>query len=107
MSWIYLALAIVFEVGGTTCMKLADGFTRPLPSIGIFVFYGVSFTLLPLALRQIDISIAYAIWSGAGTAIIAFIGASYFHETLTPPKLLCLALIIVGVVGLNLQSSPH
>ena len=101
-SWIYLTGAILLEVAGTSCMKLSDGFSKLLPSVLIFVFYGLSFVGLTFALKKIDVGIAYAVWSGIGTALIAFIGMSYFKEPLTLVKVLSLLLIIAGVVGLNL-----
>jgi small multidrug resistance pump len=101
-AWILLALAIVLEVAGTTCMKLSGGFTKVLPSALLFVFYAAAFTALNFALRKIDVSIAYAIWAGVGTALVAVIGAVYFREHLTAFKLFSIALIIIGVVGLNL-----
>lgn len=103
MHWIYLILAILFEVCGTTCMKLSDGFTRLLPTIGVVIFYGVSFTFLGLALKKIELSIAYAIWSGLGTALIAIIGLVVLKETMTTLKLISLLLVIVGVVGLRIS----
>src|SRR5690606_10014082 len=69
MHWILLAAAIVFEISGTTCMKLSEGFTKPLPTVGIFVFYVASISCLTLAVRVIDISVAYAIWSAVGVAV--------------------------------------
>ena len=69
---------------------------------GLLLFYGLSFVGLTLALKRIDVSVAYAIWSGLGTALIAVIGVTYFHESVTPVKLGSLALIILGVIGLNL-----
>ncbi|SMB22610.1 Uncharacterized membrane protein YvaE [Sterolibacterium denitrificans] len=103
MHWVYLFTAIAFEVVGTTCMKLSEGFTRPLPSIGVFVFYCSSIVSLTMAVRTMEISIAYAIWSAVGVALIAAIGAVFFHEQLTPPRIFFLLVIIVGVVGLNLS----
>jgi len=102
MSWIYLLIAIVSEVSGTTCMKLSEGFTRTLPSILIFVFYAAAFTMMTLAIKKIEVSIVYAIWSGIGTALIATIGILMFHERVTTLKLISMVLIIVGVIGLNL-----
>ena len=102
MTWIYLALAILLEVAGTTCMKLSDGFTKMVPSILLFVFYTLSFGMLTLALKRIDVSIAYAVWSGVGTALIATVGVLWFREPMTALKLISLGLIIIGVVGLNL-----
>jgi len=105
--WILLTAAIVLEVCGTTSMKLSEGFARLLPSILIFVFYGASFTCLTFALKRIDVSVAYAIWSGLGTALIAGIGIAWFREPVTAMKLGSLALIIAGVVGLNLGGASH
>lgn len=105
--WVMLVGAIFFEVAGTTCMKLSEGFTRPLPSALIFVFYGVAFTLLTLALKKLDVSVAYAVWSAVGTAVIAGIGIIWFKEPLTALKVVSLLLIVGGVVGLNLGSTSH
>jgi small multidrug resistance pump len=102
-SWLLLAVAIVLEVCGTTSMKLSQGFTRWLPSTLIFVFYGLSFTALTFVLRRLEVSVVYAVWSGAGTALIAFIGILWFRESLTPTKVVCLLCIVGGVVGLNLS----
>lgn len=105
MHWVYLFAAIAFEISGTSCMKLSEGFQKPLPSVGIFVFYCASIVSLTLAVKTIDISIAYAIWSAVGIAVIATIGAVYFGEQMTPLRIFFLATIIIGVVGLNLSSS--
>lgn len=107
MHWVYLILAIIFEVLGTTCMKLSEGFTKTLPSVLIFVFYGACFSVLTLALKKFDVSLAYAVWSGMGTALIAAIGILWFKEPLTAWKLISLALIIAGVIGLNLSGGTH
>jgi small multidrug resistance pump len=105
MSWLLLITAILFEVSGTTCMKLSFGFTRRVPTILMFVFYGLGFVPLNLALRRIDISVAYAIWSGVGTAVITTIGILWFKEPINALKLISIALIIFGLVGLNLSGS--
>lgn len=102
MVWIYLFLSIIAEVAGTTSMKLSEGFTRLVPSVLIMIFYGISFGLFALVLKRIDVSVAYAIWAGLGTALIALIGMLWFKEPITALKLLSLALIIAGVTGLNL-----
>jgi len=104
MSWFYLLLAIGLEVSGTTCMKLSDGFVKPTPSILIFVFYTLSILSLTMAVKHLDISISYAVWSGLGTALIAVIGVAWFGEPLTSIKTLALALIIIGVVTVHLGS---
>ena len=107
MTWVYLGLAILLEVFGTTCMKLSEGFTKTVPSILLFVFYTLSFGMLTLALKKLDVSIAYAVWSGVGTALIASIGVLWFKEPATAMKLVSLGLIILGVVGLNLSGGTH
>ena len=107
MTWLYLALAILLEVSGTTCMKLSQGFTKLVPSILLFVFYTLSMGMLTLALKRIDVSVAYAVWSGVGTALIATIGVLWFKEPVTALKLMSLGLIIIGVVGLNLSGGAH
>jgi small multidrug resistance pump len=99
--WFFLVGAITLEVAGTTSMKLSKGFTKLLPSVLLFVFYASSFVALTLALKKIEVSVAYALWSGAGTALIAAIGILYFNETATLLKFISILLIIVGVVGLN------
>lgn len=105
MSWLYLAVAILFEVAGTTCLKLSDDMSRLVPSAGVVVLYMSAFWLLALAIRRIDVSVAYAIWSGAGTAAIAVIGVVAFAELMTLQRFLFLSLIVVGVVGLNLSEA--
>ena len=107
LHFIYLILAIIFEVTGTTMMKLSNGFTILWPSIGLFVFYTISFTLLTLSLKSLDVSLAYAIWSGLGTALIAAIGIIFFHEHINATKIISLLFIIIGVVGLNLSGLKH
>ena len=106
-AWVILLVAIVLEVCGTTSMKLSHGFTRLVPSVLIFVFYAFSFAALTLCLRHMDVSIAYAIWSGLGTLLIATIGIAYFKEPLSLLKVESLILIIVGVIGVNLSGNSH
>src|SRR5215831_14557285 len=98
MHWIYLTLAIVFEVAGTTCMKLSDGFSRQVPAVLMGAFYIVCFGFLTLALKKVDVSVAYAIWSGIGTALIATIGVLWFREPISVLKVCGLLAIIGGVV---------
>ena len=105
--WLYLALAIVFEVVGTTSMKLSEGFSKLLPSLMTVVFYCLSFGALALALKRFDVSLAYAIWSGLGTCLIALVGILYFHESVSALKLISIGCIVAGVIGLNLAGSAH
>jgi small multidrug resistance pump len=93
--------AILLEVAGTTSMKLSDGFARLGPSVAIFVFYGLAFVLLTLALKSFDVSLAYAVWSGLGVAVISLVGILYFQEPVTALKVGSLLLIVAGVAGLN------
>ncbi|WP_083389663.1 multidrug efflux SMR transporter [Trichormus sp. NMC-1] len=102
ISWVYLIIAIIFEVFGTTCMKLSEEFTKIVPSIFIFVFYGLCLIFLTLSLRKLEVSIVYAVWSGLGTIVITSIGIVWFRESFTLVKLISILLILVGVIGLNL-----
>lgn len=79
-SYYLLLLAILFEVCGTTCMKLSQGFSRLLPSILIFAFYAIIFFLFTLAIKGMDISIAHAVWAGFGTALITVVGIFGFKS---------------------------
>jgi len=105
MHWIYLGFAIVFEVAGTTSMKLSDGLSRLLPSTMMVLFYIVSFALMALALKRLEVGMTYAIWAGVGTALIAIIGVIYFKEPMNLIKVVSILLIIAGVVGLNLSGA--
>ncbi len=85
-------------------MKLSDGFRNPLPSVAIFVFYALSIVSLTLAVRTLDISIAYAIWAALGTVLIAAIGFFYFGETMNTARIFFIVCILFGVMGLRLTS---
>ena len=101
MHWFYLIIAITMEVAGTTSMKLSQGFSKLLPSISIFIFYGFSFTFLTLALKVLPLGMTYAIWSAVGTALITLIGITWFAESFNVIKVISLLLIIIGVAGLH------
>ncbi|WP_019637321.1 DMT family transporter [Paenibacillus fonticola] len=105
MAYIWLAFAIVFEVIGTTSMKMSEGFTRLWPSIGMAVFYMLSFSSLSMSLKNLNVGTAYAIWSGLGTVLIVVVGMFLFKEQMTWFKAICLMLIIAGVIGLNLADA--
>lgn len=85
-------------------MKLSDGFQKPLPSVGIVVFYCASIFSLTMAVKTIEISVAYAIWSAVGIAVIAMIGVMFFGEQFSFWKIFFLIMIVFGVIGLNLSS---
>jgi small multidrug resistance pump len=106
MAWLLLAGAIATEVIATSTLKMSAGLTRLVPSIVVCVGYVVSLVLLAWALRlQLQVSVAYAIWSGAGTAAIAVIGMIWLGEPLTTAKTIGIVLIILGTVVLNLSSA--
>ena len=107
MSWFFLFLAVLLEVAGTISMKISQGFTKLTPSLFIFIFYGLSFGSLTVALKTINLSIAYALWAGIGTTLIAGVGILWFKEPVTSLKLLSLGLIILGVIGLNLSGATQ
>ena len=105
MAWICLGLAILFEVAGTTSLKMSQGFTQLLPSLVIFPAYGISLALLTLAVKEVPISVAYAVWAAVGTALIAAIGILWFREPATSAKLVFIGVIVVGVIGLHFSDS--
>lgn len=104
MNWLMLYAAIAFEVVGTTSLKLAEGFARPGFFILCLALYGVSFALLAVALKTIPVGVAYAIWAGAGTVLIAIIGMIWFSEGTGLLRLAFIGLIVIGAVGLNLTT---
>jgi len=107
MHWVYLILAIALEVTGTTLMKMSNGLTKLLPTLGMLITYTSCFAIFALALKKIPVSVAYAIWSGVGTALIAIIGLLVFKENFNLLKVVSICLIIAGVVGLNLSGTAH
>ena len=106
IGWFYLALAIACEISGTTCMKLSQSFTKLVPSVLLFIFYGGTLAAMTMAMRYLEIGLVYAVWSGVGTAIVAAIGIAFFQESISLIKIASIVLIIVGVVGLNFANSP-
>jgi small multidrug resistance pump len=103
--WLALACAILLELSGTICLKLSNGLTRFLPSIGVGCFYIGSFALMAQALKILEVGIVYAIWSGVGTALIALVGVTAFGESLTAFKILGLVMIIGGTSLLRMAST--
>lgn len=105
MNWILLLVAGLFEVVWAVGLKYTEGFTRPLPSLITVVAMGVSFYLLSVALRQLPLGTAYAVWVGVGALGTAIVGIVLFHEAVTPLKLISLALVVAGIVGLKLAAT--
>jgi small multidrug resistance pump len=105
LAWSYLAAAIASEVVGTVFLRFTDGFTKPALSALVVGTYAISLWLTALALRELEISLAYAVWAGVGTAAIAVIGMAALGESVNALKLASIALVIGGVVGLNLSGA--
>jgi small multidrug resistance pump len=104
MHWLYLAIAIVAEVVGTSFLKASAGFTKPVPSIMVVLGYGLAFFFLSLTLEKIPVGVAYAVWSGAGVTLIAAIGWLFLGQKLDAAAIVGMGLIVAGVVVLNLFS---
>ncbi len=102
-SWICLAIAIIFGVLGTISMKLSHGLQKLKPAIWLAIFYSISFVALTFAMKHIELSVVYAVWSGVGTVLVATIGIIHFHESISIKKIIFLALIILGVIGVHLS----
>lgn len=103
-AYLFLFLAIVLEIIGTSTLKLSEQFTKLLPGITSIIAYIVAFYFLSITLKTIPVGIAYAIWSGIGIVFISIIGAVYFKQSLDIPAILGLILIIAGVIIINLFS---
>ena len=109
MSYLYLAIAIVSEVIGTSALKASNEFTRLVPSLITVAAFFCAFYFLSLCLRTIPVGIAYAIWSGVGIVLISLIALVLFDQKLDLPALGGMALIVAGVVVINLfsKSAAH
>jgi small multidrug resistance pump len=104
MQWLFLSIAIISEVMATSALKSSNGFTQLWPSLVVVAGYAAAFFFLSLTLRTIPVGIAYAIWSGAGIVLITLIGWLVLGQTLDGPAIVGLALIVAGVVVLNVFS---
>ena len=102
MKWIYLFIAGALEVTWAVTMKMSNGFTVLIPSIITGVGYIASAVFLAIALRQLPLGTAYAMWTGMGIVGTTFLGVLLFHEKLTVPQIVCVILIVVGIVGLKI-----
>ena len=102
MHWIFLLLAAIFEVSWAIAMKYSDGFSVLVPSIITVVGYILSAVFLSLALKQLPLGTAYAMWTGFGIIGTSVLGIFLFNEKLTVPQVICVILIVVGIVGLKL-----
>jgi len=100
-AWWLLGVAILFEISGTVCMRLSEGFTRITPSLLLFVFYAISFGINTFVIKVLGLSVVYAVWSGVGTVLTAAIGIWYFKEPATALKLASIGLVVIGVMGVH------
>jgi small multidrug resistance pump len=107
MIYFYLALAVVFEVAWAIAMKMSDGFSKLVPTIVMLICYQLSLIFLVFVTKKLDVGIAYAIWACTGVSIIAVIGILYFKEPMTMIKAGSLALIVAGIVGLQISGGGH
>lgn len=105
MPWFILFLAGLLEVAWATGLKWSDGFTRPIPAVFTLVTLAASMVLLAWAMRSLPLGTAYAVWTGIGSVGSVILGMALFGESAHPLRLLCIALIIAGIVGLNLLGS--
>ena len=107
MDWFLLSIAIVAEIAGTLFLKASDGLSKLWPSIGVAVGYTTAFTLMAISLKKLDIGITYAIWSGVGIMGAAIGGLLFFDQHLSKLNIIGMAIIIVGVVVMNLGGVSH
>ncbi|HEU4854275.1 MAG TPA: SMR family transporter [Nitrosospira sp.] len=105
MQWFFLSVAIISEVVATSALKSSNGFTQFWPSVVVVTGYAVAFFFLSLVLRTLSVGIAYAIWSGAGIVLISLVAWLFLGQALDGPAILGLALIVAGVVILNVFST--
>ncbi|OOG46885.1 quaternary ammonium compound efflux SMR transporter SugE [Rhodanobacter sp. C01] len=105
MAWVYLLLAGLFEVIWAIGLKYTEGFTRLWPTVGTVTAMVISIVLLAMAVKTLPIGTAYAIWTGIGAVGAVALGIVLFGDPATLPRLLCVALIVVGIVGLKLTAT--
>lgn len=106
--WLALACAILVEVAGTLCLKVASDATtfagRLAPGIGVAVFYGATLVLMAISMKSLDVGLTYTVWAGAGTALVTVAGIVLFNESFAWPKLVGVALVAAGVMVLHAWS---
>jgi len=105
-SWLWLCAAVVMEVAGTSLLKMSYGLTRLWPTVFMFFFYSLAFVGLSIAIKTLDVSVAYAVWSGVGIVLITLIDIFLFRAHLSGMMLFAIALILIGAIMLK-YLSPH
>lgn len=106
MAWLILVVAGLVETAWAVGVKFTDGFTRPVPTLLVIVGGTISVWLLSIAARTLPIGTAYAVWTGIGATLTAILGMLLFNESRDWTRLACIALIIVGIIGLE-RSTSH
>ena len=104
MAWVLLFIAGLFEIGWAIGLKYTDGFSRLWPSIGTAISMVISIALLSWAMRSLPVGTAYAIWTGIGAVGTVLLGIVLFGEAMTMARMVCVALIVTGILGLKLSS---
>lgn len=107
MAWVLLSIAIFAEIVGTLSLKASDGLSKLWPSLGVLVGYATAFTLMAMSLKKLDVGVTYAIWSGVGIVGAAIGGLIFFDQQLSKITILGMAIIIAGVVIMNLGGAAH
>ena len=105
MAWLILLAAAAFEIAFALSLKPSEGFSRLWPTLGVLVFGVISVALLAKTLDRLPVGTAYAIWTGIGSVGVVILGIVVFHEPITPIRLACIALIVIGVIGLRLAGA--
>ena len=105
MGWIYLTIAVIFEVAAASCLKSSESLSKLLPSILLVVFYLICFAAMIKALETLPLGLMYAIWGGVGTALVALMSWYFFNEDMRSMKVTGIGLIVIGVVLTNLSTS--
>lgn len=104
MKWLFLFIAIVCEVIGTSALKYTEGFKKLIPSLIVIVGYGISFYFFSLSLKYIPLGVAYAIWGGVGIVLVAIAGYFLFKQSFDLAGIIGIAFILIGIVILNVFS---
>lgn len=107
MAWVLLSIAIAAEILGTLSLKASDGLSKLWPSLGVLIGYALAFSLMAISLKKLDVGITYAIWSGVGIIGAAIGGVIFFDQHLSRMTIIGMAIIIVGVVVMNLGGASH
>ena len=103
MAWLLVIVAGLFETGFAVLLKQSHGITKVAPTVGFAICAHISFGLLTLALRHLEVGSAYAVWTGIGAAGTALVGMALLGESASAVKLVSIGLILAGVIGLNLS----